>query len=112
MKECHTYLRALQMDLDRAVEVWTLMYRHILEVHRHEGEWSFFHFNQLLTEEGLGRLSAITEADVDHSFPDPSLRRSQPGPLPPGTDELYRKLCNMAGYSEPAAKATSAHMSD
>src|SRR5207245_1776489 len=49
LKECRSadYLQGLPMDFAGALDGWTLMYRHILENHRHEGDWLFFHYDQL-----------------------------------------------------------------
>src|SRR5262245_2147263 len=60
LKECREadYLQGLPMDFIGAVEVWTRMYRHILEVHRHDGEWLFFHYAQLLADASIRRLEA------------------------------------------------------
>ena len=52
MKECveAPYLLDLSMTSSIAIEVWTLMYQHILRVHRNEGEWVFVHFDQMLND--------------------------------------------------------------
>jgi len=100
VKECQQpYLRRLQMDFDTALEVWYWMYRHIVEVHRLEGEWLFIHFNQVLQPVGLDRLEAFTGARVDRSFPDPSLRRSiSKQPVPATVRSVYEQLCALAEY--------------
>src|SRR5262249_26774035 len=55
LKECRTaaYLEGLPMDYAGAIEVWTLMYRHVLEIHRLVGEWLFFHYDQLFRDPSL-----------------------------------------------------------
>lgn len=101
LKECSDmeYLRNLSISFERAVEVWTLMYRHVLEIHRHEGSWMFMHFNQVLSEEGMKRMEDFTGAAVDRGFPDHSLRRSvSDEPVMSEARKVYETLCELAGY--------------
>lgn len=103
VKECRTrpYLRNVSFSFDRALEVWTLMYSHILQTNCKEGGWIFLHYNQFLMEEGPKRLERFTGATVDRSFPDPSLRRSNSkAPVPDETMRLYNQLCDLSGYHE------------
>jgi hypothetical protein len=75
------------------------MYRHILDVHRHEGAWLFLHYNQVLSGEGLERLEDFVDAPVDRSFPDPSLNRSFSDDLvPEEVARVYQHLCEIAEY--------------
>ena len=93
------YLRDLFMDFERAVDVWTLMYRHILEIHRYDGAWLFLHYNQGLTEEGIRRLEVFVEARLEGTFPDPALCRSFSNrSVPPQTRVLYEELCGLADF--------------
>ncbi|MEC4986482.1 MAG: sulfotransferase, partial [Oscillatoria sp. PMC 1076.18] len=64
------------ISFHQAVEVWTLIYKHILEIHRHQGEWLFLHYNQAVTKQGLAQLETFTGASVDYSIPDLSIRQS------------------------------------
>jgi len=41
-------LHTLSMNFHQALAVWTLMYRHIVEVHSKDGDWLFLHYNQVL----------------------------------------------------------------
>ncbi len=96
------YLRDLRLSFRRACEVWTLMYRHVLEIHAREGEWLFLHYDQVLKGEGLDRLAAATGAMLDRSFPRPSLRRSpRRRRAPRNAREVYRELCRRAGVEDP-----------
>ena len=102
LKECRDAedLQDLWINRRRALRVWTLMYQHILERHRLDGEWLFLHYDQLLSDEGLDRLKAFTGAMVDRSFPEKSLRRSSPaGTVPPQAQEIFQTLCQLAGHS-------------
>jgi hypothetical protein len=101
VKECRTadYLQGLPMDFPTAVEVWTLMYRHVLEVHRRAGEWLFFHYDQLFDPAALSRLEAALGVAADRRFPDPNLRRSPgEGDVGPEARRVYRRLCELASH--------------
>jgi len=102
LKECQDVelLRSLSITFDQALQVWTLMYRHILEIHRYEGEWLFIHFDQVLSPAGLDRIERFVEAPVDWSFPDLALRRSFSNrAVPPKTWQVYEQLCELAGQN-------------
>ena len=95
-------LHSLAMDYPRALRVWTLMYRHILERHCHGGEWLFVHYEQILTDNGVERLAAFLDAELDRTLINPALRRSQPtGAVPMPAQQLYRDLCERADWMQP-----------
>jgi hypothetical protein len=99
LKECREadYLQDLSLDFNGAIEVWTMMYRHILEVHRYTGEWLFFHYNQLLDDAALCRLEAVLRVKVDHGFPDTMLKRSPAdGDVSGNARGVYEQLCELA----------------
>ena len=101
LRECRSagYLKTLAMDFDRAVEVWTLMYRHVLKQHG-AGEWLFLHYEQVLTDEGLDRIARFVDVDVDRDFPDRALKRSSSDrPVPNETSDLYNHLCHIANFN-------------
>ena len=103
LKECRSaeYLHDLRMTRQLAIRIWTQMYKHVLEKHRHQGEWLFIHYSQVLTTEGLDRLQSFTGAVVDRRFPDPSLRRTvSHEPVPRATGRVYQELCKLAKYSD------------
>jgi len=103
LKECENarYLHSLSINFEKALEVWTLIYRHILDIHRFQGRWLFLHYNQALSEEGLNKISGFLDCNVDYSFPDPSLRRSISNrPIPQITSQIYKKLCELADYRD------------
>ena len=54
------HLRGLDITSTEALEVWSLMYRHILENYQSGGEWLFLHYDQIMTSEGLNQLEAHT----------------------------------------------------
>lgn len=102
LKECKDspVLHSLAIDFSQALETWTLMYQHILDVHRHKGDWLFLHYNQVLTGEGIDRLEQLTGAKADRSFPDATLRRSvSERPAPASAQTVYGQLCELARYA-------------
>jgi hypothetical protein len=101
LKECRSadYLAGLPMDWRGALDVWTLMYRHILEVHRHAGDWLFFHYDQFFEDGPLAKLEAVLGAPANRQFPDPRLKRSAAeGDVGGPVREVYERLCELAGY--------------
>lgn len=87
------------ITFEQALDTWTLTYRHILERHRREGPWLFVHYDQMLTRGGLARIEAFVGVPVDHSFPEPSLRRSiSDHPVSNETLHTYKSLCVLAEY--------------
>jgi len=93
------YLHGLEMDFAMALDVWIKMYSHILETHRHEGEWLFLHYDQALTDTGLDGLSEHTGASVDRNFPLKNLRRDyHKQPIPEDATAIYTQLCELAGF--------------
>jgi hypothetical protein len=110
LKECQVadYLDGLALTFGEAIEVWVLMYRHILEVHRHSGDWLFFHYEQLFEEQALGQLEATLGAAANRGFADPKFRRSPAhGRLEPAVLEVYQQLCELARYRPRAAGVPS-----
>ncbi len=103
LKNCKmkAYLKSFRMNFKQAIEMWTLKYRHILELHRHSGEWLFMHYNQGFSEAALDKLSAFVNGEVDRDFPDRKFDRSRStNDVPEETKRVYRELCDLAGYSE------------
>ncbi len=99
-KECRVqpYLRGMYIPTDRLLELWRLMYGHILARQRHHGRWLFIHYAQVLDTAYLPRLAAFTGARIDTDFPDAALHRSRPEiPLDGQTRDMYAELCGLAG---------------
>lgn len=83
-----------------ALQLWNLMYQHILLRHRHQGEWLFLHVQQLFHRTGIERLEAFIEAKIDRNFPDRSLQRTlSQQPVPPESQQIYAHLCQLAAYA-------------
>jgi len=103
LKECNDahYVDSLSINFNQALQVWSLMYRHILDIHRREGAWLFLHYDQVLGGDGLSRLETFVDAPVDRSFPEVSLRRSFfRHPVPGKTLPVYQQLCQLAGWED------------
>jgi hypothetical protein len=94
------YLHGLKCDFAKAIEIWTLMYRHVLTTHRHTGEWLFLHFDQILHGSAIPVLERTLGIRIQESFADARLKRSEDvGSLPGRTTEVYRELCELAAYT-------------
>lgn len=108
LKDCREapYLRDLTMNRSRALALWNLAYRHVLDVHRFQGEWLFVHYEQILDGSAAPRLEVLLGVSGDWAFPEASLRRSA-ADGPPGTEaeRTYLELCRLAGYEATAAGA-------
>jgi len=100
------YLKGLDVDFGRALEVWRWVYQHVLQVHRHEGDWLFLHYDQVLSGDGLDRLQRHLDAPVDRGFVDARLRRTcSQDAVPVEVRRLYAELCRLAEYEPPPAAA-------
>lgn len=99
VKACQTDpdMRGYPITFDEAIKVWTLMYRHVLAIHRHRGTWLFVQFDQILDGTAAQRLAAVTGANVDPSFVDATLHRTTTNRhIPSATRAIYRQLCALA----------------
>lgn len=99
LKECQNtpYLQDLKITFEQALQVWLLIYQHILQIHRNEGEWLFLQYDQVLFKDGLDRLEAFTQAKVDRSFPEAALKRTiRSGTVNSEIQSVYAMLCNFA----------------
>ena len=108
LKECtsasylnHPHL-GIKISHRQALEIWSLMYQHILEKHRKDGEWLFLHYNQAFTSDGLQRLAKFANAPVDYSFPDSRIRRtfSKNDCVPRSLINIYQTLCSLSNYED------------
>jgi len=102
LKECATarYLSTLKMNVEIAVEIWVLMYEHVLQTHSKQGDWLFLHYDQVLRGDGLDRLEKFVGSAVDRGFPDAAFRRSVArDPTPVLAQQTYDRLCALAGYT-------------
>lgn len=92
-------LHSLAMDWTKALRVWKLMYCHILEKHRHSGVWFFVHYHQVLSGDGVHRLSDLLQANLDPGLANPAWHRSRPvGIVSKEILDLYKQLCALAEY--------------
>ena len=102
-KECRDwpYLHDLSLTRPEIIDVWTLMYSHILRSSESPaGPWLFLHYNQVLKGDGLDRLEDFSRAPVDRSFPEASLRHSlSDEPVSGLVQEIYCRLCDLAYYN-------------
>lgn len=81
-----------------ALRVWENAYAHIIENHRHFGEWLFVSYDQVLHGDGVARLARFTGSQVDADFPQASLKRSSPErAVRAESQRIYDQLCSLAG---------------
>jgi hypothetical protein len=105
LKECQ--YAPIVLTFGHALRAWTQMYTHVLQIHRHHGDWLFLHYNQLLSNDGLKRLQLFLDAQVDGSFPEASLNRSVSTKRVPGKSwRVYEELCDLAGYTVEGQRRT------
>jgi len=96
LKESQTVPKLVGLKLTYAdcLEVWRLMYTHVLDIHSREGDWLFLHYDQVLHGAGLDQLAAFLEVTPDRSFPDAALHRTQPEErIPDCVHSVYARLC-------------------
>jgi hypothetical protein len=88
----------LRFNLKTAYSVWLRAYEHVLHVHRHEGDWLFVDYDQLLDGRGAARMSRHLDVELSGDFADPSLNRSKPAAAPPPARLLrtYDQLLELA----------------
>lgn len=92
-------LASLKLTYADCLEIWRLMYSHVLDIHHRQGEWLFLHYDQVLDGTALERLGAFLQVVPDWTFPDPLLQRTRPGSeAPDPINRVYQKLCDHAIY--------------
>ena len=95
------YLQSISINYNQALELWNIMYEHILTHYQIGGNWLFLHYDQMFENEGLERLQEFTGALIDVTFPDQSLRRSLGRVrIPLKSEGLYREL-NTLSHHDP-----------
>ena len=101
IKECYDaeYLHTLAMNSKKAEKIWVLMYQHILNNYKKDGDWLFLHFDQVLEGIGLEKIEKYTGAKVDYTFPEKKLKRSrETSCLAVDSWNCYKELCKLAEY--------------
>lgn len=102
LRECATagYLKDLRITPASALNVWSLMYTHILQKHAGRGSWMFIHYDQVFDSRVMEKVAAVIDVDIDYSFPEKELNRSAPMIAVDGRAmDIYRRLCERADYS-------------
>jgi len=90
--------RSFPMTYQRALDAWRAMYANVLDVHRHVGDWTFVHYEQVLDGSAIPRLEDALEATVDRDFPEAALKRSADAEHIGEEDaRIYERLCRLAG---------------
>lgn len=89
----------IPLSLNDALGVWNDMYRHVLDIHRHNGSWLFLHYEQVLNGSAFPKIEEKLKVRVDHHFPDVRLKRTPDIRPPEEIVGTYHELCSLAGYS-------------
>lgn len=94
------YLRHFKFEYSDALRVWQAMYSRILNEHACAGEWLFVHYDQALDGTVFESLERFTGAQVDRTFPEGSLARTEPvGRFGDDVRATYERLCELAHYA-------------
>ncbi len=94
-------LATLKLTYADCLDIWRLMYSHVLDTHCRQGEWLFLHYDQVLDGTALDRLGAFLEVAPDWTVPDPLLQRTLSGSkASESIRRVYKRLCDQAKYSQ------------
>lgn len=107
VKTCErgVYLHGMTLTFSQALALWLLMYRHVLDVHCHQGRWLFMHYEQILDGSALARLQAFLQVSVEARFADRTLKRSVNGGEPgAAASAVYEQLCALAHFQGRAVR--------
>lgn len=108
--EQESYLRGVNMTLERALAVWLAQHRRILDVLRADGEWCFAHVAQVVDGTALERLEALVGAPLARGFPEAGLQRQRSdGELSGALAETYAELCELAGLTHAKSPRPAPH---
>jgi len=95
LKECQTakYLQGVALTSTDALELWSLMYRHVLLHHSRTGDWLFVSYETLFVSGTFDRIENFAEVSINRSLPDMKYQRSKPSiTLNRHTKSLYDEL--------------------
>ena len=100
--EAMPYLRGFRFTKQDAMNVWYLMYSHILNRHVQEGDsWLFLHYEQILSGECYDMIENFVDAKVDRKFVDQRLyRNTSREKLNASLEVVYYSLCEKSKYAE------------
>jgi Sulfotransferase family len=91
------YLHDFAVSVQQLTETWECMYRRVVEQHSAEGQWLFVEYERLLEGIGLESIARFAGTELDMSFPDRSLRRSESTiALPAHIRALHARLQRLA----------------
>ena len=94
-------MHSLEISFEEALDAWTMQNRHILEQHRHQGDWLLLHLDQLVFAKGLAKLAEFTGAKVNRFFPQAKkLRTFSDMDVPVEVERIYQELCRLAGFHQ------------
>lgn len=101
LKECATLYPDIRLGEDEVYSIWLAMYDNILNHHRHQGDWLFIHYDQMLDGSAQPRIEAHLGTRIDRHFADSGLQhaaRAASCPALARTRDTYHTLCSLARY--------------
>ena len=94
---------SLDFNIKDSLELWKLMYEHILKIHYPQGgKWLFAHYNMFLDGSVFDNLEKLLDIKVNLNFVDSKLRRSSSEGIIISQSilSIYHQLCELAEYKE------------
>lgn len=98
LSECATLYPDIRLKEEEAYAIWLAMYGHILQCHRHQGDWLFVHYDQMLDGSAHSHIEAHLGTRIDRHFADKRLNHAASRSMPAYTLDTYRALCSLAHY--------------
>ena len=105
LKECEESppLRKLKISHHKALEVWRMMYSHILKAYNSEVDkhkWFFVHYDQAFDQEKMKSLQSFLNAKINSDFAEKKLSRSGEliEEISQKDQRIYSKLNQISGY--------------
>lgn len=95
LKSCRTRpgLFDMALSVNQALDLWRLMYLHVLERQAQHGDWLFVDYADVLSGRVLGAMRRFSGLDVDENFPTADLNRTRPEfDATPATEDIYARL--------------------
>jgi hypothetical protein len=98
----HASMHSLRLTYAQAVQVWTLMYQHVLYKHaKLPGQWVFVHKDQLLAEAFIQRLEAVLSIRLERAMAieeQANASSADKGLVGKEAQHTYQMLCDAAGF--------------
>jgi hypothetical protein len=101
IKKVKRLSRYLELDYENTLQIWSSMYSHILKNYNKSKDWLFVHYDQIIDGQGISKISEFSQANLNKDLIDRELRRSiSQREISSSIKDTYKKLCELASYSE------------